>query len=59
MDENKVVLWCKLDEKWYCLLLMIFTSSVIAEGRDEVFKFVSSLIVYCCEWNEECKKVKW
>ena len=58
VDENKAALRRKLDEKWHRLPSMISTSSVTAEGRDEVLKFVSSLIVYRRERNEERKKAK-
>ena len=58
VEENKAALRETLESKWHRLPSMISTSSVTTEGRDEVLKFISSLIVYRRQRNDERKKAK-
>jgi len=58
VEDNKAALRRKLDEKWRRLPSMISTSSVTAEGREEVLKFVSSLIMFRRMRAEERRKAK-
>jgi GTP-binding protein len=57
VEENKAALRDALDAKWHRLPSMISTSSVTTEGRGEVLKFISSLIVFRRQRNEERKKM--
>ena len=57
VEENKAALRDALDAKWHRLPSMISTSSVTTEGREEVLKFISSLIVFRRQRNEERKKM--
>ena len=58
VEENKAALRETLESKWHRLPSMISTSSVTTEGREEVLKFISSLIVYRRQRNDERKKAK-
>ena len=58
VEENKASLRAKLDAKWHRLPSMISTSSVTTEGREEVLKFISSLILFRRMRAEERKKAK-
>ncbi|OUS43465.1 P-loop containing nucleoside triphosphate hydrolase protein [Ostreococcus tauri] len=58
VEDNKAAFRAKIEERWHRLPSMISTSSVTTQGRDEVLKFISSLIVYRRMRNEERKKAK-
>ena len=58
VEENKASLRAKLEAKWHRLPSMISTSSVTTEGREEVLKFISSLILFRRIRAEERKKAK-
>ena len=58
VDENREALRLLLDEKWHRLPSMIPTSSVSQDGREDVLKFISSIILFRRKRNADAKEAK-
>ena len=58
VDENREALRQLLDEKWHRLPSMIPTSSVSQDGREDVLKFISSIILFRRKRNADAKEAK-
>ena len=58
VDENREALRQLLDEKWHRLQSMIPTSSVSQDGREDVLKFISSIILFRRKRNADAKEAK-
>ena len=58
VDENREALRQLLDEKWHRLPSMIQTSSVSQDGREDVLKFISSIILFRRKRNADAKEAK-
>ena len=58
VEENQVELERRLMEKWHRLPSMIPTSSVSQDGREDVLKFISSIILFRRRRNQEAKDAK-
>ena len=58
VEENQAELERRLMEKWHRLPSMIPTSSVSQEGREDVLKFISSIILFRRRRNADAKAAK-
>lgn len=58
VEENKAEFEARLEERWHRSPSMIPTSSVNADGREDVLKFISSIILFRRRKNEELKNSK-
>jgi len=58
VEENQAELERRLMEKWHRLPSMIPTSSVSQDGREDVLKFISSIILFRRRLNQEAKDAK-
>ena len=58
MEENIEALQNRLEETWHRLPSIIKTSSVSKEGRGDILKFISSIILFRRRANAEKKENK-
>ena len=58
VEENQAELERRLMENWHRLPSMIPTSSVSQDGREDVLKFISSIILFRRRRNQEAKDAK-
>ena len=58
VEENQEELERRLMENWHRLPSMIPTSSVSQDGREDVLKFISSIILFRRRLNQEAKDAK-